>query len=320
MPESPPSDDNGPDPYEGQDLDGLLSGASCYVPEELLKVIPALDALRAAPRGAELFGELEARAAFRRLRSAGRSEPAFASEPAFTAAAGGDARTLILPPVTAAGAEPHVVRRRPSSHRRPPKRGRWRAKALVGVVAVAVAAGGVTALASTLSSPGGRPAASAPRTSAASTATASAAPGSRGVDGGGSPVPSAKPARATPRRSPANTPSPAQLCRQYFDKLAATGWHVRSAGESKLYQELRPLAKGRGGVNYYCMRQLEPWEMPQRSGALPDPLSNGGPGQQGSQGSPVTAGFPRKNPNGNGANGNGQGRNGPGFPGNQGQP
>ncbi|MGH3249652.1 MAG: hypothetical protein ACRDOI_26085, partial [Trebonia sp.] len=125
MPDSLPRDDEGPDPYEGQDLDGLLSGGSRDVPEELLKVIPALDALRAAPRGAELSGEAAVRADFREIMLAGLRGPAFPG------AGAGDARTLILPSAVSA-VEPHVVRHRPHSHRRPPQRGRWRAKAVVG--------------------------------------------------------------------------------------------------------------------------------------------------------------------------------------------
>jgi hypothetical protein len=324
MPESLPPDDEGPDPYAGQDLDGLLSGAIGYVPEELLKVIPTLDALRAPPRGADPFGEAAARAEFRRLMLAGRDGPAFA------AAQAGDARTLILPAVTAGGAEPHVVLRRPHSHRRPRKRGRrWQARALVGVAAAAVVAVGATALAGTLSSQGGRPAASALNTSAASMTAGPAAPVSRGVDGSGAPVPRAKPTPASSQRS-ANGPAPAQLCREYFESRAGTGRRGGSPAESTLYQELKSLAKGRGGVNYYCMRRLNLWEMPQDAGNVPGPLSNDGPGQAGFQGpqnsqnsqnsqgprnSPVTNGFPWNN-----GDGSGQGGNGFGFSGNQRQP
>lgn len=313
MPDSLPPDDEGPDPYEGQDLDGLLSGDNRDVPEELLKVIPALKALRAAPRGPELVGEAAVRADFREIMLAGLPGSAFLDE------AAGDARTLILPSAVSA-VEPHVLRRRPHSHRRPPQRGRWRAKAVAGVAAAAVVAVGATALAATLSGSSAHPAAS--RLNSGVTAAASTASRSHAVDGNGTPEATAKPtSTAAPSGS---SPSPAQLCREYFTYLMDPRHHGNSATESELYQQLSSLASGHGGVNYYCMRRLELWEVQQGSEDPSGPLSGNGQGPPGFQGSQDPraggGGAPGNgaNDNGNG-NGNGQGKNGPG-PGGQNQP
>lgn len=299
MPDSLPPDDEGPDPYEGQDLDGLLSGENGYVPEELLKVVPALDALRAAPGGTELFGEAAARANFRKIMLSGGSGPAFPG------ADTDDARTLILPPVTSGGESPtvgesHAVQRRPHSHRRPPQRGRWSARALAGVAAAAVAAVGAVALAATLSTSSGHPAASRLSPGVASETSASTTPGSHAVDGSGTPEPTVKPSPTGSSQS-GNSTSPIELCREYFAFLADPRQHGNSVRESDLYQQLSALADGRGGVNYYCMRRFELWEVQQ--GPENFPGMPGGPGQPGSQGAQL----------GGGQDDNGQGRNGPGF-------
>lgn len=306
MPYSLPPDE-GPVPYEGQDLDGLLSGGNCDVPDELLKVIPALDALRATARGTELLGEFAVRAEFRKFMLTGETGSAI------PAAGARDPRTLTLPPAAAAVGAAHVVRHRPHSHRRPPRRGRWQAKALVGVAAAAVVAVGATALAATLSSPSAGPTASRLTSGMTSSAPAPSASGSYAVDGSGTPEPTAKPTHASAQPSVDN-PSPVQLCNEYFASLADPRRHGNSQTESELFQMLSSLAKGPGGVPYYCGR-LELWEIRQGRGTGPFTSNGEGqPGAQWGQGTQLAGGAA-----GGGGNGNDQGRNGPG-PGGQGQP
>ena len=316
MPDSLPPDDEGPDPYEGQDLDGLLSGDSRDVPEELLKVIPALDALRAAPRGPELSGEAAVRADFREIMLGGRSGLAFPDPDA------DDALTRILP-LDASPVEPHVVRRRPHSHRRPRprQRGRWQPKAVVGAAAAAVLVVGATAFAATLSRPGPDPVAGRLNPGVTSPAAASTAPGSHAVAGTGTPEATGTPS-ATATQS-GSSPSPAELCREYFTYLANPRHHGNSLTESELYRMLSSLASGQdGGVNSYCTRRLQPWEAQQGSGnsrGMAGPFSGNGQGQPGI---PVPKGDQAGNgASGSGANGNSQSSNSSGSgPGNQGPP
>ena len=60
----------GPDPYDGWDLEGMLSGANVWIPDGMRPVAGTLSALRAAPTRAELAGEASARAAFRQVMRA----------------------------------------------------------------------------------------------------------------------------------------------------------------------------------------------------------------------------------------------------------
>ena len=89
MPDSQPPV-NGPDPYDGWDQEGLLSGESVWLPDGMRPVARTLASLRSAPMPAELSDEARARAAFREIALGGRS----GSAPPGPA---GDASTLILP-------------------------------------------------------------------------------------------------------------------------------------------------------------------------------------------------------------------------------
>jgi hypothetical protein len=67
----------GPGPYDGWDLDGLLSGENVTVPEGMRAVARTLDALRVAPMRAELAAEEAARTAFRQIMLSGGSGQAW---------------------------------------------------------------------------------------------------------------------------------------------------------------------------------------------------------------------------------------------------
>ena len=124
--------DGGPDPYDGWDPEGLLSGESVWLPDGMRPVAGTLAALRGAPMRAELAGEASARAAFREIMLAGERGPGWSGR----AVGGGD--TLILP-TRSSGGGPHVVTRPRHSHRRPPRRRHWQSKAVAGAAAGAAA-------------------------------------------------------------------------------------------------------------------------------------------------------------------------------------
>lgn len=248
MPDSFSSDDEGPDPYVGQDLDGLLSGEDRCVPEALRPVVPALDALRAAAAPAELRGEAAARAYFRKVMLAD------------------EARTLILsagPP----GSRPPVMRHR---HRRPSQRGRWRAKALaVGAAAAVVIIGGVS-LGGAFSGSGGHPATVGRGLGETSAATPANGQGAHGVDGSGTPEPRVKPTpTATTSRQPASGPTPSDLCSEYFDFFTHPGQHASQATEHEVFRQLSSLAGGPGSVGDYCLHLVQLWSAPPGGGTLP---------------------------------------------------
>ena len=66
----------GLDPFDGPDLEGLLSGENVRLPDGMRPVARTLAALRTVPTRAELSGEEAARAAFREFMLPGRNEPA----------------------------------------------------------------------------------------------------------------------------------------------------------------------------------------------------------------------------------------------------
>src|SRR5262249_29703757 len=91
----------GPNPYDGWDLEGMLSGTNVWLPDGMRPVARTLSALRAAPTGAELSGEASARAAFRQVMQANRTGPGRGA---------GDGHTLILPAPGAGGGPPAATR------------------------------------------------------------------------------------------------------------------------------------------------------------------------------------------------------------------
>ena len=310
----------------------MLSGKNRYVPEALRQVLPALDALRAAPMPAELLGEAAARAYFRKIMLGGESGPARPD------AGAGEARTLILPTGTPGGES--YVARRPHRHRCPPQRGRRQARALAGVAAAAVVTVGAIALAGTFSNSGGHPVVVGRSRRAAGVTNAATVPGRNRVEGNGTPTAeqSVKPATKTSQPS-GSTPSPSELCSEYFGFYSRLGERASPATRNEISQQLRSLAGGPGGVGYYCMRALQLWVVPPGPGNVPgmpgSQVPGGPPGPSGAQGphSPQGhqgAGLSRgtdgrgnggngnggNSENGNGGNGNGHGTNGPGSGGN----
>ena len=280
----------GPGPFDGWDLEGLLSGENVRLPDGMRPVARTLASLRSAPMPAELSDEARARAAFREIMLAGRS----GSAP--PGGVPGDARTLILP-ARAADSGPHVVPRpRPRhAHRRPPRRGRWGARALVGAAggAAAVVIVGGIALAGVFSGGNGHPGVPGSSSGGTSAAPQATHPAPNGVEGTASKEPTASP---TPSHSAgqqsssgANTsPGPSELCRQYLDFIGHQGSRSDQAAERDDLQRLSNLAGGAWHILGYCM-QLQPWAMtPDHSGSDPGGLgfpanSQDSPGVGGSQ-------------------------------------
>jgi hypothetical protein len=101
--------DGGPEPFDGWDLEGLLSGENVWLPSGMRPVAGALDSLRSAPMRAELSGEAAARAAFREIMVSARSEPAVS--PALASARSGPlpppsslVRSFVAPSLLSPGA------------------------------------------------------------------------------------------------------------------------------------------------------------------------------------------------------------------------
>ena len=298
----------GPGPYDGWDLDGLLSGENVTLPEGMRPVARTLDALRVAPMRAELAAEEAARTAFRQIMSGGSGQ-------AWPVAGTDDSRTLVLAS-RAADDGP-----RPHRHRRPSRRASWQAKALVGAAAAVVIVG-ATVLVSTLSGSGGHPGQSAHSAAAASATSASSRAGSPGLEGTGAKEPTAKPTPTAAQQSGTGAgaaPEPGALCRQYF----ASFMHQEPA-KHQLFQQLSTLAGGSANVVNYCLDVLQPWSaLPQEPGnypgvgglpSLPSSDSQGSSRSQGSNGSSGSNQMSQpQGRDGNANAGNDQGGNSPGV-------
>lgn len=273
--------DEGPDPYEGQDLEGLLSGTNDSFPAGLRQVAATLDALRAAPTRGELGGEAAARADFRRLML-GVGSGAWSSDDS------GDARTLILPVEAASvGQRPLQGRHR---RRRPARRGNWQTKALASAAAVVVVGVGAAALTGTFSGSGSPSGQSGGSLSASTTTSPSTTSGSKGVEGSGSathePAHSSSPTGSKQSGDGADTKA-RELCREYW----SPEYPLSPQDSYALFRQLSDLADGPGNVRPYCQQVLQ--------------RSDAGSTNQGNQGS---RGMDRHS----GRNGNGTGRSAPG--------
>ena len=276
--------DEGPDPYAGRDLEGLLSGEDDSFPMGLRPVAQTLDALRAAPMRAELDGEAAARADFRRIMLGAGRGAAWSSE------RGDDARTLILP-VEAAGVGPRPVQGR-HRRQRPARRRHWQAKALAGVAAAAVAVVGVTALAGTWSGSGSHPAQAGRSLSPTSATSPATPPGSKGVEGNATQAPSSSPSPAVSNQSADGAGvGPSDLCREFY----APEQSLSPMARLDLMRQLSQMAHGPMNVFSYCLQFLQVYDA--------------GPMDQGNQGPRGVNGFPGRNGDGNG---NDQGKSSPG--------
>ena len=299
--------DRGPDPYDGWDPEGLLSGESVWLPDGMRPVAGTLAALRAAPMRAELAGEASARAAFREIMLAGERGPGWSGR------AVGDGDTLILP-TRSSGGGPHAVTRPRHSHRRPPRRRRWRSKALAGAAAgAAVMIVGGIALAGGFSGAAahpGQPGASAGATSTTTQAGGTGS-GSRGLEGTATKEPTARPTPSGSGGQPSSSGLGGTLCRQYWAFFRHPESPASWAAEQDSFQQLSALAGSRWNVPRYCMAYYS-WGF--APSALVPNLGNGqgGPGLQvpgdsqgGSQ--PHSGGNPGNGDTGNEGPGNGGG-------------
>ncbi len=302
----------GPDPFDGWDLEGLLSGERVWLPDGMRPVAGTLDLLRSAPMRAELSDEGAARAAFREIMLGGRK----GSAPPSVAA--GDARTVMLPAPEADPGAHVVARPRPRhAHRRPPRRGRWRSRALIGAAggAAAVVIVGGIAFAGVFSPGNGPPGVLGSSSGATSAAPPTSRQGPNGVEGTASKEPTVSP---TPSHSAGQqsssganaVPGPSELCRQYLESFGRQGSRSDRAEERSDLQQLSKLAGGPWHVLGYCMR-LQPWAMTQsQSGSDPDGVGfpAGSQDASGTAGSQGQGGPGQQQGNaGNGANANGGG-------------
>ena len=277
----------GPDPYDGWDLEGMLSGANIWLPDGMRPVAETLFALRAAPTRVELAGEASARAAFRQVM---RANGTGSGRPGRGAV---DGHTLILPAQGAGDGSRGVARPR-HSHRRPPRRGRWQPKALAGVAlgVAAVAIVGGVALAGGFSVAGGHPGPPGGSSSAVGATAASGHSASNGLDGTASKQPTAHPSprHSNEQQSGDGTDSAAALCRQYLALFTHHGSQSDWARESDAIGQLSELAGGSRHIFNYCVR-LQPWAMTPKGsgpdlygpGLFPSGDSQGGPGPGGPQ-------------------------------------
>jgi hypothetical protein len=297
--------DGGPDPYDGWDLEGMLSGAHVWLPDGMRPVARTLSALRAAPTQAEVAGEASARAAFRQIMRTGGTGPGWPVRGA------DDGQTLILP-AQGAGGGTHVVTRPRHSHRRPPRRGRWQPKALAGaaVGAAVVAVVGGVALAGGFSGAGGHPGQPGQSSSAVGATIPSGHSESNGLDGSASKQPTAhpSPSHSNEQQSGGGTDSAARaagLCRQYLAFLAHHESQSDRAKESDTIDQLTDLA-GSSHIFSYCVHLPQPW-------AMNGPGSDDGPGlsppddSQGGSGSGGPQDSQGNDQSSDGHNGNGSG-------------
>jgi hypothetical protein len=310
---------DGSGPYDGWELDDLLSGGNVFVSERLRPVARTLDALRVAPMRAELADEAAARAAFRQIMLSGETGSAW---PSGSVSGADDARTLILP-TGPAGTEPlPAAPPQRHRHRRPPRRRRWQAKVLVAAAA-AVVLGGATALVSILLSSGGHPSQAGQSVGAVTMKARPSVPGSR-VEGTGSQEPTAKPTPTAASQSGGGaTADPAALCSQYFAFYRHPGSASSRATEKELYQQLSVLADGQMNVDSYCTHLLEPSvgtpQEPDNFPGFPGFPGVSGPGSpfngfQGGNSAPGHGGIGNSGPgNGNAGGQSGPGKNNPGL-------
>ncbi len=269
MPDSLPPDGD-PDPYDGWDLEGLLSGDSVWLPDGMRPVAATLAALRGAPTKAELDGEAAARASFRQLMLAADNGAGRAVNGAGRAVNG---HTLILP--ADGGPPPHVVTRPRHAHRRPSRRPGWTGRAMASVAAGAAAVmvvGGI-ALAGGFSSAGPRSGQPGQSASAANPATHGGSPGGgAGLAGSATKEPTHHPTST----ASASAPSRSTLCRQYWTFFSHHESQADWAAEKGNLQQLSMMAGGMWNINAYCAGYVQ-W------GAAP-PAGAGSSDNQGSSG------------------------------------
>jgi len=277
--------------YDERDLDALLSGDTANLPDALLPLAGTLATLHARPVRAELAGEADARAVFRRFaQDAGSWAPG--------AEHGTVPHTLVLHRPQEDRAQRHTPRHR----RRRAGGGLHRPMTIVvGAAAAVVVVAGV-ALAGLLPgpirhlTPWHLP--GSPSGVATGTAQASRAPS---VDGSASKEP-VIPSTPSSTGSPGTATDPGTLCREYYALFGHQKSNSAWAEEVAIWQQLDGLAGGKWKVLSYCRRYVGfgPWGNGETTGTPPQ---GNNPGPSGNSGN-GSAGQPG-NGTGNGSSGNG---------------
>jgi hypothetical protein len=271
MPESPPPPPNRGPVSDERVLEALLSGQTCRIPEALVPVAGAIDALRAAPLRGELAGEDAARAAFRAATSATVPVPRADGAEHGTVTA----RTLVFSP----GDREQRSRAR---HRRRRRTGARVARPLVvavgaaGVIVIAVAVALTGMLPSSFTQTGNR--ASGASTSAPGTAAPSI---SQRVEGAASMEPTGRPTPATSTGAAHAKQNPAELCRQYYAFFEHAEPPSSFAAEAALRAKLNALVGNPTKVFSYCvpyLGYLSVGNAPGRNSASPPDIYSGGVG------------------------------------------
>jgi hypothetical protein len=271
MPESPPPPNWGPASDE-RALEALLSGEAYRIPEALVPVAGAIDALRAAPLRGELAGEGAARAAFRAAASAPVPAPRADGAEHGTVTA----RTLVLPPG-------NREQRSGARHRRRRRTGtraaRWSLAAAVGAAGVVVIAVGVAltgVLPGSFTQTGNRIA------GASASVSSTAAPSiTQRVEGVGSMEPTSTPTTAAASGAPHTKQNPGDLCRAYYSFFEQAEPPSSFAAEAVLRAKLNALVGNPAKVFSYCVPYLGYFSVGKASGtstASPPEIYSGGVG------------------------------------------
>jgi hypothetical protein len=237
--------------YDERDLDALLSGDTASLPDALLPLAGTLATLHARPVRAELAGEADARAVFRRFaQDAGSWAPG--------AEHGTVPHTLVLHRPREDRAQRHTPRHR----RRRAGGGLHRPMTIVAGAAAAVVVVAGVALAGLLPgpirhlSPWHLP--GSPSGVATGTAQASRAPT---VDGSASKEPAPAPTTPSSSGTPGKTSEYGELCREYYTFFEHPEPKSAWAGELAVWRKLYTLAGSRGKVLSDCLPDMgfRPW-------------------------------------------------------------
>jgi hypothetical protein len=270
MPESPPPPNWGPASDE-RVLEALLSGQAYGVPEALVPVAGAIDALRAGPRRGELAGEDAARAAFRAATSATVPVPRADGAEHGTVTA----RTLVFPPGDR-------EQRSGARHRRRRRTGARATRPLVaavgaaGVIVIAVAVALTGMLPSSFTQTGNRAA------DASTSASGTAAPSvSQRVEGAASMEPTGRPSPATSDGAAQQKQDPAEFCRKYYAFFEHAEPPSSFPAEAALRAKLNALVGNPTRVFSYCvpyLGYLSVGNAPGRYSPSPPDIYSGGVG------------------------------------------
>ena len=312
MPENPQPPNWGPANDE-RALEALLSGEAYRIPDALVPVAGAVDALRAAPLRGELSGEGAARAAFRAavpvpVPWAGGAEHGTVGAEHGTVTA----RTLVPPSGNREQRTGMRHRHRRKTGTRPARLPFVVAVGAAGVAVISVAVALTGALPGSFAQTGNRTAG----TSASGSGTAAPSTTQR-VDGAASLAP-AVPDGSAAYDVPHANQSPGDLCREYYSFFEHTEPPSSYPAEAALRAKLNALVGNPAKVLGYCVPYLGNMSVGEASGtstASPPDIYSGGVGATASPApspSDANSGSGKSSTGGSGSGGSGSGGSGAG--------